>query len=269
MSNSDAGGPVIGIMGPFGFGNLGDAAIQQAMIQHLYAQFPQAEIIGFSLNPEDTEIRHGIKTYPVGKIASFGWAGRSQARNTFERIHLHMNRLRSGSNQVITKFARLFLTIPLEVFSIIEASRWLKGMKVFIVSGGGQLDDYWGGAWHHPYLLFMWANLARLRGVKFIVVSVGKGSLDSNLSRWFVRQALRLADYRSYRDDETKALVRQIATAQDGSLASDPVYPDLAYSLMVKPETKDGEKSVVATENVVARLVRQRTSWQKAVFVAR
>ena len=53
---------------------------------------------------------------------------------------------------------------------LFEASRWLKGMKVFVISGGGQLDDYWGGSWHHPYTLFMWARLAKLRGVKFIMV---------------------------------------------------------------------------------------------------
>ena len=223
---------MVGLMGPFGFGNLGDAAIQQAMIENIYARYPLAKIVGFSLNPEDTEIRHHIKTYPVGRIASFGWAGRSKAENTFERIHLYANRLRSGPNKFIAKAARLILSIPLEIYSIFEASHWLKGMKVFVISGGGQLDDYWGGAWHHPYTLFMWARLAKLRGIKFIMVSVGKGSLDSRLSRWFVLKALNLAHYRSYRDEETKEFVKEIGFENK----DDPVYTDLAYSLMLKPE---------------------------------
>jgi polysaccharide pyruvyl transferase WcaK-like protein len=227
--------PVIGIMGPFGFGNLGDAAIQQAMIQHLCDRFPQAQIFGFSLNPEDTEKRHNIKSYPVGRIASFGWAGRSSGKSSFERFSLFVNRSRNGPNKYLRAILRLFV-VPLEIISIVEASRWLKGMNAFIVSGGGQLDDYWGGPWHHPYTLFIWAVLAKFRGVKYKVVSVGKGSLDSALSRWYVRQALRLASYRSYRDFETKEFVNQI-----GFSNNDPVNTDLAYSLMIdsRPDTTE------------------------------
>ncbi len=235
--------PVIGIMGPFGFGNLGDAAIQQAMIQHLCDRIPQAQIYGFSLNPEDTETRHNIKSYPVGRIASFGWAGRSSGTTAFERFNLFVNRLQSSPNKNFRKFFRLLASIPVEVIAIVEGSRWLKGMDAFIVSGGGQLDDYWGGPWHHPYTLFMWATLARLRGVKFKFVSVGKGSLESSLSRWFVRRALRNASYRSYRDMETKEFVKQIGFPND-----DPVSTDLAYSLMVNSNVnvaKNGYHGVV------------------------
>lgn len=224
--------PVVGIMGPFGFGNLGDAAIQQAMIQQLCNRFPQVQILGFSLNPEDTETRHNIKSYPLGRIASYGWAGRGSGNNKFERFNLSVNRFRDGLNQYFGVLFRVCFSIPLEIISIIGASRWLKGMSAFIVSGGGQIDDYWGGPWYHPYTLLLWAVLARLRGVRYRVVSVGKGSLDSPLSRWFVRQALRLSDYRSYRDHETKAFVEQIGFPND-----DPVYTDLAYSLMVEPGT--------------------------------
>lgn len=220
-------GPIVGIMGPFGFGNLGDAAIQEAMLQNLSQRFPQATIFGFSLNPVDTEKRHHIKSYPVGRMASYGWAGREIPENRFERIHLRVNQMRDASNNTILKLARIFLGIPLEIYSALVASSWLKGMNAFIVSGGGQLDEYWGGPMYHPYTLFLWAVLAKLRGVKFKVVSVGKGSLDSALSRWFVRQALRLSSYRSYRDRETQAFVNQI-----GFQNSDPVYTDLAFSLI-------------------------------------
>lgn len=213
-------------MGPFGFGNLGDAAIQQAMLQHLYDRYPQATILGFSLNPEDTEKRHHIKTYPVGRMSSYGWAGKNGTGNTFDKIYLSLSGLRFKSNKLIRLFYRVFLSVPLEIMGVIRASRWLRGMDAFIVSGGGQLDEYWGGAWHHPYTLFVWALLAKMRGVKFKVVSVGKGSLDAALSRWFVRKALGIACYRSYRDQETKDLVNQIGFQND-----DPVYTDLAYSL--------------------------------------
>ncbi len=81
-------------------------------------------------------------------------------------------------------------------------SRFLKDVDFLIVSGGGQLDDFWGGAWGHPYALLKWSVLARLRGAKPIFLSVGFGELDSRLSRLFTRTALRLAAYRSYRDPD-------------------------------------------------------------------
>ena len=119
--------PVIGLMGPFGFGNLGDAAIQQAIIQHLYERYPQAKVIGFWLNPQDTEMRHNIWDYSVGRIASYGWAGRGSGGSKFERFSLGVNRFRRGLNKYLRPLFQLFFSIELEIISIIEASRRLKG----------------------------------------------------------------------------------------------------------------------------------------------
>jgi len=67
--------------------------------------------------------------------------------------------------------------------------------------------------------------LSRIYGVPFLFVSVGKCSLERSLSRFFVRIALRLAEYRSYRDADSKIAVQALIHAPD-----DPVYPDLAFS---------------------------------------
>jgi polysaccharide pyruvyl transferase WcaK-like protein len=60
-----------------------------------------------------------------------------------------------------------------------------------------------------------------------LVVSVGAGPLDFRLSRAFVRWALSLAHYRSYRDEYSLHYVRDVV----GHRADDPVYPDPAFSL--------------------------------------
>ena len=57
----------IGLLGPYGFGNLGDAAIQQAMVQHIKQHIPDGQIYGFSLNPEDTFNRHGIQSFLINR----------------------------------------------------------------------------------------------------------------------------------------------------------------------------------------------------------
>lgn len=221
-------------MGPFGFGNLGDAAIQQAMLQHLYQFFPDADVFGFSLNPEDTEKRHGIKCYPIGRVASYGWAGREGAARPWENAQKIAERLRNHSNKLLRYFSHLFFGPLLEIISIIKAKKWLNGMDLFIVSGGGQLDDYWGGPWHHPYSLLLWAVLSKLNGTKFAIVSVGAGPLNSKISQWFDRIALRLADYRSYRDLESRTFIKSIGFDS----TKDPVYPDLAQSLLVEQYQK-------------------------------
>src|SRR6185437_9395874 len=54
-----------------------------------------------------------------------------------------------------------------------------------IVSGGGQLDEEWGGAWGHPFALFKWAMLARLAKVPLAFASVGACKAASTTSRFF------------------------------------------------------------------------------------
>ncbi len=218
----------IGILGPFGFGNLGDAAIQQAMLQNLQKRFPQAEVIGFSLNPEDTERRHDIKTYPIGRMANYGWVGRGTDDYAYKGAHQLADRFRHASNRAVRMLGKALFSLPLEALSILQASRWLDGLDAFIISGGGQLDDYWGGVWYHPYTLFLWSRLARLRRIPFLIVSVGAGPLNSAVSRWFTRRTLSRSQYRSYRDAESRDYIRRIGFAND-----DPVYPDLAQSLLV------------------------------------
>jgi polysaccharide pyruvyl transferase WcaK-like protein len=65
--------------------------------------------------------------------------------------------------------------------------------------------------------------------VPYAFASVGVGKLNSTASQLFVSAALRLACYRSYRDEKTK----DFATGLMQPAATDPVVPDLAFSLKV------------------------------------
>ena len=53
----------IGLLGPWGSGNLGDATIQEAVIFNLKKWIPDSVIYGFSPDPSDTERRHRIKSF--------------------------------------------------------------------------------------------------------------------------------------------------------------------------------------------------------------
>jgi polysaccharide pyruvyl transferase WcaK-like protein len=114
------------------------------------------------------------------------------------------------------------------------------------VSGGGQLDDFWsgGGPWSHPYTLLKFGVLTRLKRVKYIFLSVGAGPLNAWLSQQFVKMALGLAAYRSFRDEASRKLLADI-----GFDRNDPVYPDLAHNLQAIHETttdrKHGARKIV------------------------
>ena len=85
-----------------------------------------------------------------------------------------------------------------------------------------------GGLLGHPYVLWRWGRLARDVGARYIFASVGTGTLPG-LSRRLVVRALALADYRSYRDERSRELLRA-----PGLTRKDPIVPDLAYALPIR-----------------------------------
>jgi polysaccharide pyruvyl transferase WcaK-like protein len=121
---------------------------------------------------------------------------------------------------------------------VIASYRRVRQLDLVIVSGGGQLDDYWGGPWGHPYALLKWGLLAWAARKPYVFLSVGTCALRSTLSTLFIRGALKLAVYRSYRDQGSKDLVNRL-----GFTRSDPVFPDLAFSYSV-PSNGNRRKSV-------------------------
>jgi polysaccharide pyruvyl transferase WcaK-like protein len=134
------------------------------------------------------------------------------------------------------RISRRLWTIWKEILSISKAYKILKTIDILIISGGGQLDDYWGGTWGHPYTLFKWAIIARTAKAKLVFLSVGAGSITSRLSRFFIKSSLLLASYRSYRERNTLTIVEAMGIRPGGM-----VYPDLAFSLPVRRDRIKGD----------------------------
>ncbi len=107
------------------------------------------------------------------------------------------------------------------------AYRFLRTQDLLIVSGGGQLDEEWGGPWGHPFALFKWAVLARIARVPFAIASVGACKITSTTSRFFLSLALRMAQYRSYRDQTSRTVAARLMPRTTG----DSIVPDMAFSL--------------------------------------
>ncbi len=243
------------LLSPCGHGNLGDAAIQEAVLENLRRRVPHATFVGITLRPLDTERRHGIPAYPIGARSLPGYgivpknrdpdarAAQSGARGRVDVVSPppRRSRLRSciaGVARALVPSGALGM-IRRELDHVRGAVAVLKQVDTLIVSGGGQLDDYWGGPWGHPYALAKWTLLARLLGRRVVVLSVGFGTLESRASRLLTRAALRWAHYRSYRDEGSRRRMRDVGFRLADA---DPVLPDLAFSLTRGP-TKQGPAS--------------------------
>ena len=220
----------IALLHHVGGGNLGDEATLDAVAINVKRRWPKTEIVALSMNPDDTEKRHGIMSYPLQrKVWTIGYksavteASFKQALKALTRKYKVVFYLLKATNAVVCLPSEAFH----ELLFLASSHRIVKCLDVLIISGGGQLTEK-DGPWGFPYTIFKWVLLARSAGVKCIFLNVGAGPLTRPLSKFFVRRALLAADYVSLRDNESRSLVYEIGFAGETR-----VCPDSAYGLEV------------------------------------
>ena len=236
--------PTIGLIGNLGNGNLGDEATAASIICAFRERFPRVEFIAFTYDIADTVQRHGIIAEPgipgvsttaqavVGEAAapsrsqSAGGSGVA-ARTKHLLRSIPMIRRMAGRARSLLSGTRAVLH---ELGFLPTCVRNVRRVDLMVVAGGGQISDQFYGPWNFPYKLLKWAVLARLFHRKFIFMNVGASRLTSPLSKIFVRWALRLAHYKSFRDETSERVARQIGLEDSGG-----VFPDLVFGLPVAP----------------------------------
>ena len=227
----------VAFVSPSGLGNLGDAAIIESFLAGLRRRLPGADIVGFTLNPADTRVRHGVDATTCGAFSLPHYtirAPRAPAGDDGDREVPDDAPRPSRLRRAIAALPgarpgrRAVAMAVAELRHRREVAARLAGFDHVVVSGGGQLDEFWGGAFGHPYTLYRFAGAARRAGARLDILSVGTGTLATPLGRRFVRRALETARYRSFRDARSRELAGP-AGAQPG----DPIVPDLAYGLPV------------------------------------
>jgi polysaccharide pyruvyl transferase WcaK-like protein len=230
----------IALLSPYAGANLGDAAIQDAMVANASRRLPNVQFSGICLNCENFVERHGAEAFPLlakdlewyamtrGRLEAQPDAG--ERHESSEKIRgVWANKIRRALKRlpILGLCLRVVAAIPKELRHCFKGYRFLRTQDLVVVSGGGQLNEQYGGAWGQPFALFKWAVLARVAQVPFAITSVGVGELKSTASRLYVSEALRLACYRSYRDKPTK----DFAIGLLQRAATDSIVPDLAFSL--------------------------------------
>ena len=216
----------IGLLHHVGGGNLGDDATLNAVAGNIRRRWPNAEIVAFSMNPDDTETRHGIRSHPIRRK---GWSIGYKPAGTEATFKARVKALTRKYKPVfcllkaVSALVRLPIEVLCELFFLVSSRRIMKSFDLLIISGGGQLTEK-DGPWGFPYTIFKWVVLARSVGVSCIFLNVGAGPLAQLLSKFFAKRALRAADYVSLRDDKSRALVHEIGFTGESRVCPDSVY---------------------------------------------
>lgn len=196
----------IALFGHFGQGNFGNESTLQATLYHLRRFLPDAEVTCICTGPEATVATHQIEAILPAEIFAKSWTSR---------------------NPLLRLARTICIGIPSEAYRWIKGLMILRGTDMLIIPGTGLLTDAYGLLAWGPYNLFKWSLIAKVCHCKLLFVSVGAGPIYGTLGRFFVKFALSLADFRSYRDNSTRQYLKGIGFRTN----SDPVYPDLVFSL--------------------------------------
>ena len=231
----------IGLLGHFGNMNMGDDAILQAIVENIRRYCPEAAIYGFSSVPVDTQKRHDILVLPLHRTSTrratrkSSEARESSGKGPFKvavsgvKSLLRKNPITNFVIRALSKSNIALNSLAEESKFIFDCYKACKTLDVLMISGGGQLDDSWGGPWDTPYTLFKYAVLAKIAKTRLFFISQGAGPINLRLSKFFIKWALTLADFRSYRDRDSKNLIESIGVKKESH-----VFPDLAFSLNLK-----------------------------------
>ena len=241
--------PRIGLLHHVSGANLGDGATIDAVVQNVRSRWPDAVIVGLSMNPEDTARRHGIRSYPIRqKTWAFGIPIREEKPGARAKIKLALRRyetvlkLLKVINALVVKAPLAFVR---ELVFLAKSYRVARKIDLLVICGGGQLLEssggpwaFLGGPWMFPYTIFKWTVLARLAGARCVVLNIGAGPLVTRLGKFFVRSTLRMASYASFRDVDSKDVVKRIGFERPTF-----VFPDSAYSLKYAVPTRTAATS--------------------------
>jgi polysaccharide pyruvyl transferase WcaK-like protein len=194
------------LYGHFGSGNIGNDSSFEAAFYHAKQYRPDAEMICVCNGPDQIAARFGIQTLSMSGM--------------------HAGQEFSGG--IVSRLKRLFLRLTDEFFFWTKRPSWFSPGDLFIVVGTGAVDDMSvRRPWHSPYELYKWTKTARMGGARVIFLSVGVGPIVNRISRFLMLRALKLADYRSYREKAAFDYLQGIGYDTTGDL----LYPDLVFSL--------------------------------------
>ena len=136
----------VALLTPYDGGNLGDAAIQEALIGNFRKYDPQVQLYGITLHPESTAARHHIPCYPLAAISRPYYHAKKGAalspNNYAATSHIERSVETSGL------FAAYQASGPQSSFSGSVLDRWFVSFRnVFTFSEATACFEAWTCSW--------------------------------------------------------------------------------------------------------------------------
>lgn len=207
----------IGLLGMYSSANLGDTAIQSVVMAALRSRRADIDFVGLSTNPQDVVRTHGIAAFPASGEGILVTPQDDPA---------------AGDQSVLVTDAVLKRSaVARRALALCNIDREVRNLDMLVVSGGGQIDDFWGGPWQQPFRLFAWCLSARLHKKPIAAFAVGVDELHGRLSAWFATRALQMAKYRTFRDSGSLAALRSKGMTSVASVCPDPAFGYVATAL--------------------------------------
>jgi len=234
----------ITFFGTFGIQNLGNECTLQSIVLNARERLHDGQLYAVSYDPNDTLRRHNLTALPM----SYQNFTKARAGRLAKVLHILLKR------------------IPGDLIDLTKAVKDLRGTDLVVMTGTGMLTDYSTTALGYPYQVFRWTLAARLAGCKVRFVSVGVGPIRQRMSRKFIQWALKLADYRSFRDEGSR---KRIAKVFDSG--RDHVFPDLVFSLpqsMFPARRNRGQKQQIGLGLMDYRDIYVPINQQEAAYSA-
>jgi polysaccharide pyruvyl transferase WcaK-like protein len=200
----------IGLFGLLGAGNLGNDGSLAAVLDHLRAAHPDASLSAFCSGPEAVTERFGVPA----------------TRLNWNRGEYHTA---SGPRSILLKGLG-------KIVDAFRTARWVRRQDVVIVPGMGVLESTLRiRPWGFPFSLLLMSLSGKLFGARVVLLSVGANVVENRLTRAVVLRAAKLAGYRSFRDELSRAALRTMGL----DTSRDPVYPDLVLGPPVVEPSKE------------------------------
>lgn len=178
------------ISGYYGYGNAGDEAILEGIVQSIRSEFPDCEITVISGEPTVTKALHGIEAIHVGLHHEIGYKSR-------------------GSHKTYSYFK-----------NYINILNKIRDADCVIVGGGGIIHDWYGASLILKNLEK--GILAKVLGRKTALYGVGVGPLRKSTSKYLTRLLINFFDIILVRDEESHKLLKSIGVKKYIFVTADP-----------------------------------------------
>src|SRR6516165_749958 len=177
--------------GNFGAGNLGNECTLQTAIEQTLSRLPDAQLLCVCPDPDDVRARHGIAAATsLSRGPNWSWSDlhATSAGNGVYGVPPAAHGpagTRRGLRKLGAKLTRIgriaFLRAPQELAHWFRMLRVMASRDVLLVPGTGIVTDAACGSLGWPYDMFKLTVLARLWGVRVVVLSVGAGPFRHRL----------------------------------------------------------------------------------------